>query len=122
MLTNGSAVRLARRASRRQVGQRLLDYPRAQRHDESCVLRDVDELAGHQRVPVRARPAYEGLKAGDVSGVKRHDGLVDQSEGRVADRLLQRGPYLKPPDHTAAEGRRVALPAVLARSLGRVQG
>ena len=60
-------------------------------------------------------------KPGELPGVEGHDRLVDEGEGGVGHRLLERLLDLPPPDQAGAQHRLVAAPLPLARRLGRVQ-
>ncbi len=105
-----------------EVGQRAVEDPRAQRHDQPGLLGDVDEIArSHDAAPGMA-PAHERLHAEDHATAEIDDRLVQQGERAQGDRPLQLGPYLEPVDRGQVQARLVAAPPPLAGSLRRVEG
>ncbi len=65
-LTSEMLVRTSRLPPLR-LPARLLDHPRADRHDEPGLLGDVDELAGHEQPALGMVPSQQRLDADDAS-------------------------------------------------------
>src|SRR5262245_36797098 len=55
---------------------RLLQHPPADRHDESGLLCEADELVGTDESPFRVLPPQERLEPGEALGLEAHDRLV----------------------------------------------
>lgn len=63
----------------------VAENPVTERDDESRVFGDIDELVGRNETEAGRLPADERFKAGDAAGGQIKDGLVQETEGVLAE-------------------------------------
>ena len=81
--------------SSHRVAARLAEHPAADRHDQSGLFGERDELERLHDAALRVDPADQGLDARDPSRLELDHGLVVQDELVVLERTLQVGLQLE---------------------------
>jgi hypothetical protein len=66
-----------------------MQNPRAERHDEPALLRDVNELRRRQQPAGGVLPTHQRLETRGTTCVEVHDGLVAQQERAIGHGSLQ---------------------------------
>ena len=74
-----------------QLGERLEQCPRTDRHDGAGVFGDGDELGRRDDGAVALLPAHERLEADDIAGLEIEDRLVEQAQLAAIERAVERG-------------------------------
>src|SRR5207253_871521 len=73
-----------------QLAARLLEDPRAERHDHPGLFGDADEALRRNGAALGMRPAAKRLDAGNLARAQIEDRLVDEIELPLLDGAAQR--------------------------------
>ena len=104
------------------LGGSLEEHPSVDGPYKAALLGQGDELTGKYQAPSRVTPANEGLDSHDLTGNRRHLGLVVDDELTFPHRFVEVGLELEQLSGLGVHGGDIALIVVAPRQLGPVHG